>query len=163
MPNAFKINVATPILQYLLRQRPGQVPAGDRCSSRATSSGVPWATTRPPCVRRAGAEIDDVVGGLASVADCARRRSANARRASSASKQSSSCTTSEKCRPVVGSSSRNSVRPRRVRRHVAGQLQPLRLAARERVGRLAEPQIVEPHVDQPLEPGLHLRLAAEEA
>ena len=47
-------------------------------------------------------------------------------------------------------------------RHVGGQLQPLGLAAGERVGRLAEPQVVEPHVDQPLQPGLHLGLAAEE-
>ena len=54
------------------------------------------------------------------------------------------------------------MRPRLARRHVAGQLQPLRLAAGERVGRLAEPQVVEPHVDQPLQPGLHLRLAAKE-
>ena len=56
----------------------------------------------------------------------------------------------------------NSVRAAARRRHVAGQLQPLGLAARERVGRLAEPQIIEPHVDQLLQPRLHLRAAAEE-
>ena len=46
-------------------------------------------------------------------------------------------------------------------RHVSGQLEPLSFAARERVGRLPEPQIVEPHVDQLLETDLHLGTAAE--
>ena len=69
---------------------------------------------------------------------------------------------SEKCSPVVGSSRMNRQRPRLAARHVAGQFQPLGFAAGKRVGRLAQPHVVEPHVDQPLQPGLHLRLAAEE-
>ena len=69
---------------------------------------------------------------------------------------------SEKCSPVVGSSRMNRQRPRLAAAHVAGQFQPLGLAAGERVGRLAQPHVVQAHVDQPLQPGLHLRLAAEE-
>ena len=69
---------------------------------------------------------------------------------------------SEKCSPVVGSSRMNRQRPRLAVRHVAGQLQPLGLAAGKRVGRLAQPHVVQAHVDQPLQPGLHLGLAAEE-
>ena len=69
---------------------------------------------------------------------------------------------SEKCRPVVGSSRMNSAAAALRAAHVAGQFQPLRLAARERVGRLAQPHVVQSHVDQPLQPGLNLRLAAEE-
>ena len=44
---------------------------------------------------------------------------------------------------------------------VGGQFQPLGLAARERVGRLAEPHVVQPHVDQPFQPGLDLRPTTE--
>ena len=79
----------------------------------------------------------------------------------SASKQSNNRTISEKCRPVVGSSSTNSVRPFRLSEQIGGQLEPLGLAAGERGGRLAEPQVVEPHVDQVLEPRLDLFVAAE--
>ena len=63
---------------------------------------------------------------------------------------------------MVGSSRMNRQRPRLAAAHVAGQLQPLGLAAGKRVGRLAEPHVIQAHVDQPLQPGLHLRLPAEE-
>ena len=69
---------------------------------------------------------------------------------------------SEKCSPVVGSSSTNSVRPFRLRQEIRRQLEPLRLAAGKRRRRLAEPQVVEPDVDQMLEPGLDLLVPAEE-
>ena len=45
----------------------------------------------------------------------------------------------------------------------AGELEPLGLAAGERRGRLAEPEVVEPHVHQRAEPGLDLGLVPEEA
>ncbi len=63
---------------------------------------------------------------------------------------------------MVGSSSRNRQRPRLRRRHVSGQFQPLRLAAGERVRRLPQADVIEADVDQPLQPGLDLGLAAEE-
>ena len=50
---------------------------------------------------------------------------------------------SAKCRPVVGSSSRYSVRPVRLLDQLAGQLDPLRLAAGERRRRLADLDVVE--------------------
>ena len=46
-------------------------------------------------------------------------------------------------------------------RHVACELEPLRLAAGEGVGRLAQAQIIEPHVDEQFEPRLHFGAAAE--
>jgi hypothetical protein len=70
-----------------------------------------FASREPNTFGGAGAQVDDVVGGLHHlqvVLDHDQRMPD----ASRASKQSSSCTTSAKCRPVVGSSSRNSVRPR---------------------------------------------------
>jgi hypothetical protein len=52
-------------------------------------------------------------------------------------------------------------RARRVR-EMAGELEPLRLAARERRHRLAEAQVLEPDVGERLEPGDHVGLAGEE-
>ncbi len=55
---------------------------------------------------------------------------------------------SSKCRPVVGSSKRKRCRPRRSvpgRGEVAGQLQPLRLAAAQGRDGLAEAQVAQPH------------------
>ena len=68
---------------------------------------------------------------------------------------------SEKCSPVVGSSRMNRRAAPPGGRHVGGQFQPLGLAAGEGVGRLAEADVVQAHVDQPLQPGLHLGPAAE--
>jgi hypothetical protein len=45
--------------------------------------------------------------------------------------------------------------------HVAGQLEPLGFASGEGGRRLTEPHVVESHVDEPLEPGLHFGTAAE--
>ena len=76
--------------------------------------------------------------------------------ASSWRKARSSLATSSKCRPVVGSSNRNSLRIVTLDRsrlgQVAGELQALRLAAGERRHRLAEPQVLEADVDQRLQP-----------
>ena len=49
-----------------------------------------------------------------------------------------------------------------VRRQVRGNLDPLRLAARERRRRLAEPEIAEADLVEHLQPAQHLRRAAEE-
>ena len=43
-----------------------------------------------------------------------------------------------------------------------GDLDPLRLSARQRRGRLAEPQVAEPDLVEHLQPAQHLRRAAEE-
>ena len=74
-------------------------------------------------------------------------------------------------RPVVGSSSRKTVcgaGPARVSAasrpgQEAGQLEALRLAAGERRGGLAEPQVVQPDVEQRPEPRLDLGAVPEEA
>ena len=49
-----------------------------------------------------------------------------------------------------------------VRRQVRGDLDPLRLAARQRRRRLAEPQVAEADLVEHLQPAQHLRRAAEE-
>jgi hypothetical protein len=59
---------------------------------------------------------------------------------------SSSSSTSAGCRPVVGSSSTYSVSPRWFALQLGGELDALRLAARELGGRLTEPQVAEPHL-----------------
>jgi hypothetical protein len=77
---------------------------------------------------------------------------------------------SSKCRPVVGSSNRNSVplraSPAGARRwrlgQVAGQLQALRLAAGQRRHRLAQAQVVQADVGQRLQLGEHLGSLAEQ-
>ena len=70
---------------------------------------------------------------------------------------------SSKCRPVVGSSKIISCAPavRRLR-EVTRELQALRLAARQRRHRLAEPQVVEADVAERREPREHVRRAGEE-
>src|SRR5437899_11220318 len=49
-----------------------------------------------------------------------------------------------------------------VRRQVRRKLDPLRLAARQRCRRLAEPQVAEANLVEHLEPPQHLRRTAEE-
>src|SRR5438128_2698043 len=48
-------------------------------------------------------------------------------------------------------------------RKMRGQFESLSFSGRKRVGRLAELQIIEPHINELLESGLHFSLAAEEA
>ena len=77
---------------------------------------------------------------------------------------------SSKCRPVVGSSNRNSwpLLRRRLARAAgrigqeAGQLQALRLAARQRGHRLAQAHVVQADVDDRLQPRQHLAVVAEQ-
>ena len=84
--------------------------------------------------------------------------------------------TSSKCRPVVGSSNRKS-EPRisllpeegwraapwgRRLREVPRELEPLRLAAGERRHRLAEPQVLQPDLDERLQSRDDVRLLREE-
>ena len=77
---------------------------------------------------------------------------------------------SSKCRPVVGSSNRNSVpffaagllRALRGLGEEAGQLQALRLAARQRRHRLAQLHVVEADVDDRLQPADHLAVVGEQ-
>ena len=80
---------------------------------------------------------------------------------------------SSKCRPVVGSSNRNSVPLLRdgcwlaagLRRlgQEAGELQALRLAARQRRHRLAELHVLEADVDDRLQHAQHLAVVARTA
>ena len=90
--------------------------------------------------------------------------------ATSRSSAATSFATSAKCRPVVGSSNRNSVRrlPRRPFRRPAArldelgrELQPLRLAARQRRHGLPERQVLEPDVDERLQALAHGVVAAK--
>ena len=122
---------------------------------------MPWATTRPPFVGGAGAEVDDVVGRLhhLQVVLDDDQRMAHGQQRVEAIEQLHDVRKVQAGGRLVEDEQRSAAARGR---HVGGQLQPLGLAARERVGRLAEPQVVEPHVDQPLQPGLHLGLAAEE-
>ena len=83
-----------------------------------------------------------------------------------ATRRSSAATsfaTSAKCRPVVGSSNRNSVRPssRRASDELGRELQPLRLAARQRRHGLPERQVLEPDVDERLQARAHVVVARE--
>ncbi len=91
--------------------------------------------------------------------------------ASSWRKARSSLAMSSKCRPVVGSSKRNSLGQTPVFpawaadlavRQVAGELEALRLAAGERGHGLAEAQVVEAHVREGLQAREHLGVAREE-
>ena len=87
--------------------------------------------------------------------------------ATSRSSAATSFATSAKCRPVVGSSNRNSVRPGRPCVARAGvdelgrELQPLRLAARQRRHGLPERQVLEPDVDERLQARAHGVVARE--
>jgi hypothetical protein len=63
----------------------------------------------------------------------------------------SSCAMSWKCRPVVGSSRMYSVRPGVALGQLLGQLDPLRLAAGQRGGVLAELDVGQAHVHQRLQ------------
>ena len=133
-----------------------------RRPSRSPRSAAPvWLRSqRADLRRRAGAddlaarlaalgpEVDDPVRGADHVEVVLDHDHRVARARAAARSARSSVAMSSKCRPVVGSSNRNSVpcrgcRPPRGLGQVAGQLQPLRLAAAQRRHRLAEPQVAE--------------------
>jgi hypothetical protein len=79
---------------------------------------------------------------------------------------------SSKCRPVVGSSNMNRVpRGHRLAAGAAvarrlgqetGQLEPLRLAARQRGHRLAELDVFQPHIDDGLQGADHLAVVGKQ-
>ena len=108
-------------------------------------------------------QLDDVVGALDHVQVVLDHDAANARLASSRSKQSS-----KRC-DVRGmqAGGRLDEQEQAARLaaggQVAGQLEPLAFAAGERVGRLAQAQVLQADVEQPFELALEAALGAEEA
>ena len=128
-----------------------------------TSAGVPSHTSSPPASPPSGPRSmiqsdARITSRLCSIT------TSEWPAASSWRKARSSLATSSKCRPVVGSSNRNSLFALVVGlRQVPGELQALRLAAGERRHRLAEAQVFEADVDQRLQAVLHRLVLAEEA
>ena len=117
---------------------------------RAMSSGVPWATMRPPASPPSGPRSMTQSAALITSRLCSmtsRLPPFSIRRW----KAASSLAMSSKCRPVVGSSKMKSVPAQLAMRQVRGQLHALRFAAGERGGGLAQPQIAQAHVVQHLQ------------
>ena len=123
-------------------------PARSRCPVRATSSGVPAATTRPPpsppsgprSITQSAARIDVQVV-LDDEQRCGRRRSAGRTTAGGAPRRQSAARSSARRRG-------RGPRPHAAPEQFGGQQQPLPLPARERVGPLAEAQVAEAEVDR---------------
>ena len=116
-------------------------------STRATSSGVPVATTSPPASPPSRTEVDDVVGGpdhVEVVLDDDDRVPGVDEAVQDVQKLLHVGEV-EPRRRLVQDVQRLSGRPLA---QLARQLDPLRLAARERRGGLAEPDVAEPHVPQ---------------
>ena len=119
-------------------------------TSRATCSGVPAATISPPAAPPSGPR---------SITQSALRITSRWCSITTTLLPSSTSwwstpsrfATSAKWRPVVGSSSRYERAPGRALRQLAPELDALRLAARERGGRLAELEIAEAHRRERLE------------
>ena len=134
---------------------------GARAPGRCASAAA--ARTSPACRRTRSRPPRSPPSGPRSMIQSAARitsrlcsmTSSECPAASSLRNARSSLATSSKCRPVVGSSNRNSLpRWRGAREHragvgqVPGELQALRLAAGERRHRLAELHIFQAHIRQ---------------
>ena len=135
---------------------------------RMMPAGVPTPTTAPPASPPSGPR-SMIQSAARTTSRLCSMTSSEWPASISRLKERSSFATSSKCRPVVGSSNRNS-EPRasagaalahRVLRQMAGELQPLRLPAREGGHGLAESQVVEPHLHERREAQAHLGVGAK--
>ena len=127
----------------------------------ATCSGVPVATTIAAVLAAFGPEIDDVVGGLDHVEVVLddEQRVAGFEQLPERGQQLRDVVEVQAGRRLVEDVQQPLAA---VRRQVRGDLDPLRLAARQRRRRLAEPQVAEADLVEHLQPAQHLRRAAEE-
>ena len=140
--------LAKPARPASARKRAGHAPGIARGAPRASPRrrAARRRCRRPARARRSSRTPRGSRGG-------ARRRGPSARARSGAADVASSRSTSRAWRPVVGSSKRKSV-PREVGgpdSEERGELQPLRLAARQRRGGLAQPHVAEAGLAQRLE------------
>ena len=126
-----------------------------------TAAGGPVATIVPPSSPPSGPRSMS----QSAAAMTSRLCSMTTTECPAATRRSSAATsfaTSAKCKPVVGSSNRNNVRPLAAGVDELGrELEPLRLAARQRRHGLPERQVLEPDVDERLQAHPHGVVAGE--